>query len=377
MDKVRIGVIGCGYISEKYIEHLTKLFRNTEVVAVSDLVESNARRRAEQFGISRVCKSNEELVGLPDVDLVVNLTTPEAHVAVTKLALEGGKHVYTEKPLALNFADGQALVELAAGKGLLVGSAPDTILGSGMQTARKLVDDGWIGKPIGAIMTHLRRGPESWHPDPDFLYKRGAGPIFDSGPYFILALAYLLGPAASAQCASKITFPERTITSQPRYGQKIQVEVPTYVSGTLTFRDGSIATLVLSDDVPGTRLQDPRQHNHAFELYGTEGTLSLPSPCYFDGQIYFRKLDMTDWIELPNLFGYSETIRGLGVAEMASALQHGRAPRLDASMALHALEMMCALEIASESGKACHIGSTFTRTSPMDLATTPGGVEAR
>jgi predicted dehydrogenase len=324
------------------------------------------------------------MTALDEVDLVVNLTTPDAHEALTRQALESGKHVYTEKPLALNLSDSRALMDLAKDNHLLLGCAPDTFLGASIQTARKLIGDGWIGKPIGAIATMMVAGPERVHPNPEFLYRKGAGPLLDSGPYFVTALTYLLGPAVSATCMSRTTYSERTITSQPRYGQKIKVEVPTYVSGTLAYRDGSIATLVVTVDVPNTRLPGPGQHNHVFEVYGTEGTLSLPSPCYFAGQIYCKKVGMTDWVELPNLYPHAEEsypldplgLRGLGVVDLASALLHSRKPRASADLAYHTLETMLSLERSAATGMVQPIHSDFELTAPMALASAAGGVEA-
>jgi predicted dehydrogenase len=306
--KARIGLIGCGFISEIYLENLTRVLHNTEVVAVTDIVAANAARRAAQFGIGRVCSSNEELLAMDDIDIVLNLTIPSQHAPICLAALKAGKHVYTEKPLAMTLAEAAELLKVAAEKNLLIACAPDTFLGSGMQTCRKLIDEGWIGRPFAAMCHMLRAGPESWHPDPAFLYRKGAGPIYDTAPYFVTALSYLLGPVESVYCAGRTTWPERTITSQPRYGERIPVEVPTYIAGTLNFRDTALATLVISTDVPSSRQMDPRQHNHRIEIFGTDGTLACPSPCFYDGQIYFKKAHMDDWAELPNLFAYQRTV---------------------------------------------------------------------
>lgn len=184
MRTIKVGVIGCGFISRIYISNLTRLFRDTEVVAVSDVVVANARQRADEFGVPRVCRTAEELIGLDDVEIVVNLTVPSAHASITRQAVERGKHVWTEKPLALGIDEGRELVDIAGEKGLLLGSAPDTFLGASIQTALRLISQGWIGTPFGAIGHPLRPGPESWHPDPAFLYQKGGGPLLDSSPYF-------------------------------------------------------------------------------------------------------------------------------------------------------------------------------------------------
>ena len=352
MPRVRIGVVGCGVISEIYIRNLQQLFLDTEVVAVSDLVLENAERRAAQFEIPTVCRTNEELLARDDVDVVLNLTIPRAHADVSRAALRAGKHVYTEKPLALGLAEGGELVALARDRGLLFGSAPDTFLGAAVQTSRKLLDDGWVGRPFAVTCHMLRAGPEAWHPDPAFLYQEGAGPLFDSGPYSLTVLAYLLGPIESVMCSAEIIHPERTITSQPRYGQKIHVEVPTFVAGLLNFASGAIGTLVMSVDVENSRHHDPRQHNYGIEVYGSEGTLSVPS-----------------------VHAYREDGRGLGVADMASAILRGRAPRVSGEMVYHVHEVLHRLDESWRTGTRRRVESRFGRTEALSPNLRPGQIE--
>jgi predicted dehydrogenase len=365
MRKARIGVIGCGDISERYLANM-QLFESTEVVAVADLVEEKARRRAEQFRIPVVCRTNEELIARKDVDIVVNLTIPVAHAEVSKAALRAGKHVYTEKPLAAELEAGSELVELARELNLRLSCAPDTFLGASLQTSRKLIDDGWIGRPFGATCHLIKAGPESWHPDPAFLYHEGAGPLFDSGPYFVSGLVYLLGPVKSVTCAGEMTYAERVITSQPHHGEIIHVEVPTFVAGLLTFASGAVATMLLTTDVPYSRYPDPRQNGHGIEVYGTQGTLSVPSPCYFDGAIFYRRTGMIDWAELPRLYTYTEDSRGIGVADMASAVLFGRPPRASAEMSYHIHEVLHRLDESQRGGGLKMVESTFERTEPLE-----------
>jgi predicted dehydrogenase len=372
---VKVGVIGCGFISKIYLSNMTGVFRDTEVVAVTDIVLPNARGRAEEFGIPRVCATVEELLRLDDIEIVVNLTIPKVHAAINRQILEAGKHCWTEKPLATNPTEAKELVELAGQKGLYLGSAPDTFLGAAVQTARRLIDQGWIGKPIGAIGHHLRPGPESWHPDPDFLYQKGGGPLLDSAPYYITNLVYLMGPVERVACGAVITFPERTITSQPRYGQKIKVEVPTLVSAILNFRGGAMATLVFSVDVEASRWQDSRQNKQSIEIYGSEGVISIPSPGQFGGQVYCKRNGIADWIEVPALFGYATDSRGVGPADMASAIIHGRQPRASVELALHVHEVLFGLEAAADSGTSLAIDSTFVMTPPMNGSALPGDVD--
>jgi predicted dehydrogenase len=374
MERIGVGVVGCGNISDIYLSNLQDRFPQTEVVAVMDLDRSRAQQRAEEFNVRAVCPSVEEMVTSGEVSIVVNLTTPQQHVSVTRAALEGGKHVYVEKPLALSREAGRELVTLAKQKGLMLACAPDTFLGSGLQTAQKLVIDGWIGRPLGGIAHLLRSGPESWHPDPAFLYQLGGGPLWDSGPYFITALAYLLGPVERVMCSAKVTFAVRTVTSQVRFGEVITVEVPTLFGALLDFASGAMISLVMSVDVYSSRLQDPRQHDHAIELYGTEGTLSVPSPCYFDGQLYYRQNGRPSWAELPGLCAVQGNSRGVGVADMASALLNDRPPRLTPEMAYHTLDVLVSLDESWQTGRAVDVTSTYNPSEPMIVTGDPTGL---
>lgn len=363
MRKVKVGIIGCGNISEKYIDNLTHLFENTEVIAVTDVISEAAEKRAEQFGIPKICKTNEELLKLPEVEIVVVLTNPSQHFNICEASLLAGKHTYVEKPLSLGTNDAKRLLELANEKGLMLSSAPDTILGSGMQTARKLIDEGWIGKPIAAISHILTGGPESWHPSPAFLYHVGAGPLFDVAPYYVAGLTYLLGPVDNVMCSAKITYKERMITSQPLYGTKINVEVPTYIAGILNMSNGVIASIHHSFDVNDTKL------DNSVEIYGTEGTIVIPTPCSFSGDIWFKKKTIDEWSKVPCIFQYKDDTRGVGVADMAAALLENRSHRLSKEFGYHTLEVLEQLDNSSKFKKVCNIESSFERTEPMKTVT--------
>jgi predicted dehydrogenase len=363
MRKVKIGVIGCGNISEKYIDNMTNIFRNTEVIAVTDIITENAEKRARQFEIPYVCMTNEELFSIPEIEIVVVLTNPSQHFSVCEASLLAGKHTYVEKPLSLNTEDAKKLLELADKKGLMLAGAPDTILGSGMQTARKLLDDGWIGRPIAAISHILTGGPESWHPSPAFLYHIGAGPLYDVAPYYVAGLSYLLGPVESVMCSAKITYPQRTVTSQPLYGTKIDVEVPTYLAGILNMENGVIATIHHSFDVNDTKL------DNSVEIYGTEGTLIVPTPCNFSGDIWYKKKTMEDWSKVPCIFQYSKDSRGVGVADMAAAILENKSQRLTKEFGYHTLEVLEQLDNSQKYGQARKIESTFEISEPMKTVT--------
>ena len=361
MKKIKVGVIGCGNISAKYLHSLTEVFLNVEIVAVSDLSFEAAKKRGERFNIPHIYKTNEELLNLQEIELVVVLTNPDQHFIVAEACLKAGKHTYIEKPLCLNTEDGSKLVALAKERGLILSGAPDTILGAGVQTARKLIDDGRIGEPIAAISHILTAGPESWHPDPAFLYHKGAGPLFDVAPYYVAGLCYLFGPVVSVMCAGKKTYSRRPITSQPLNGTMIEVEVPTYLAGILTMKSGVICTIHHSFDVLHTKL------GNSVEIYGTKGVLIMPTPCDFSGEVLYRSGSDSDWSNAPLLFPYKSDNRGIGVADIAEALLQKGAPRLGADFIFHTLDVLEHLDNSIKTNEAQKIESSFEKTRPMSM----------
>jgi predicted dehydrogenase len=257
------------------------------------------------------------------------------------------------------------MLELAAAKGVRIGGAPDTFLGAGIQTCRKLIEDGWIGEPVAATAFLMGHGHESWHPDPEFYYHLGGGPMFDMGPYYLTALVNLVGPVKRVTGSARITFPERTITSQPKFGKKIEVEVPTHIAGVLDFANGAIGTIVTSFDVWGGQL--PR-----IEIYGAEGTLSVPDPNTFGGPIYLRPARSQEWHEVPLAYGYAENSRGLGVADMAHALLSGRKHRANGDLTYHVLDIMHAIHDASRESRHIELESTCEQPALFPLGMLPG-----
>ncbi|MFC5470635.1 Gfo/Idh/MocA family protein [Cohnella suwonensis] len=366
MEKIKVGIIGTGNISGIYFQN-GKRFESMEVVACADLDVARAKAKAEEHGIRGY--SVEEMLADPDVQMIINLTIPQAHASVCMQALEAGKHVYVEKPLAVTREEGERVLELANRKGLLVGSAPDTFLGGGIQTAIKLLDDGWIGTPIGATAFMLCGGHETWHPAPEFYYQKGGGPMFDMGPYYLTALVALLGPMTRVSGSTRISFPERTITSQPKFGQQVKVEVPTHVAGIMDFAAGPIGTLLTSFDVKGNTTL-PR-----IEVYGSEGTLLVPDPNGFGGPVSIWRAGSREWSEIPLSHGKVENARGVGAADMARAIQTGRKHRANGDMALHVLEAMQGFHESSDQGKHYIMKSTCERPAPLSLGLADFGLD--
>ena len=361
MEKVKIGVIGCGNISGAYFGNITGKMQGVCVDAVCELIPERAQYAYDNYTIGRVI-STDELINDPEIQIVLNITTPPDHYALCKQALLAGKSVHVEKPLSIEREQGRELVAIAQERALFLGCAPDTFLGGGIQTCRKLIDDGWIGTPICGSVSMICAGHEGWHPDPAFYYKKGAGPVFDMGPYYLTALVNLLGPVEYLYSDAKITYPVRTITSEPKYGEKVEVEVPTHVTGILSFKSGPVVTMTMSFDVWSA------EQAH-FDIYGTEGTLRVPDPNTFGGPVLIRRKGEKDWREIPLLFGYAENSRGVGLADMARCIREGLPQggnRCSGELAFHVLDIMCALHEGSPTGKKVKIKSTVKRPAPMD-----------
>jgi len=377
-DKVKVGLVGCGVISDIYIENAAN-FKSYEIVACSDIINDKAVDKAKKYNIPKVC-SVEEIMADPDIQIILNLTIPQAHAEINLKALNAGKHTYCEKPLAVDLEDGGKTINLAQSKKLRVGCAPDTFLGGRLQMCRKMIDEGWLGKVIGGTAFMLCPGHELWHPGPEFYYKEGAGPLFDMAPYYITALIALLGPVKRLSGSYATTYTKREIKSEPLKGTFVDVDVPTYISGNLEFECGAIISCIVTFDVWDSKL--PRM-----ELYGTEGTLSIDDadpyggPNTFEGPIKFRSKDESDWLgfptqiprrpqatewpRIPTLFKYNSNSRGVGLADMAKAIQTNRAHRANGDMAYHALEIMHGFYISADEGKFYNLKSSFTQPDAM------------
>jgi len=367
MKKIGIGIVGFGNISGIYFKNLCDVFENVEVKACADLVVERAQAKVDVYPDVRIT-TLDEMLASPDIDIVVNLTTPPGHFNVAMQVVEAGKHVHNEKPLVLTRSEGEKLLEAAARSGVRVGCAPDTFLGGGIQTCRKVIDEGFIGEPIGAQAFMLCHGHESWHPDPEFYYQEGGGPMFDMGPYYLTALVSLLGPVTRVTGSTRISFPERTITSKKKYGQKVKVEVPTHVTGILDFASGAIGTITTSFDVWSANVP-------WIEIFGTEGSLSVPDPNGFGGVPKIRQMGAEDWSDIQLSHGYSENSRGIGPAEMAAAIAAGRPHRASGKLGYHVLDIMHAIHDASRKGQHQVLESHCDRPAPMPISQVPGNLD--
>jgi predicted dehydrogenase len=367
---MRLGIVGCGNVSGDYFTSCAT-HPQLEIVACADASVEAAERQAARYQIARV-EDPAQLVADPEVDLVVNLTPAAVHADVTLAAIAAGKHVFTEKPLAPTLEIAKRIVAAADAANVEVGCAPATFLGGGLQTCRKVIDDGWIGEPVAATAFVSSRGYEHWHPHPEPFYGAGGGPMLDVGPYWITALLHLLGPATRV-CASTKRFAE--MRRRPTTGGdplEIPVHVATHAAGTIDFAAGPMATVMASWEIWATRLP-------YLEVYGTEGTLSVPNPNSFGGTPALRRGEPEDFAQVPTppsggswhplpLTHRGDVGRGIAIAEMADALRRGRRPRASAELAYHALEVMLAFERSSDTGGHVEVRSSCERPAPLSPA---------
>jgi predicted dehydrogenase len=356
IEPARVGLVGCGAISRTYLK-AARLFPHYRIVACTDLDRDRAEKAAAAIG-ARVHADVASLVADPDVEVVLNLTVPAAHVEVAMAAIERGKWVYGEKPLALDPVSGGRVIDAARQAGVRVGSAPDTFLGAGLQTVRKLLDGGAIGDPVGASGAMVTRGHERWHPSPAFYYQPGGGPLFDMGPYYLTALISLLGPVHAVTGAHRTTFPTRVVGTGERAGTVIPVEVPTHVIGLLELASGPIVTLLTTFDVWAAQM--PR-----LEIYGTEGSIQLPDPNRFGGPVRLWRHDRPEWTDVPLTHAFAEESRGIGLDDMAAALRTGAPHRASAELALHVVEVMSGIIRSGDEGARVTMTTHCTRPAPL------------
>lgn len=344
---LRVGLVGCGNIAPQYGDTLALYPDDITFVACADLDMSRAGVFARKYGIQAV--SVDTLLTNGQIDLIVNLTPPANHAQLSLEALHAENHVWSEKPLALNLDDARAVLKKAKEEGVRIGCAPDTVLGEAIQTAKRLLDDGAIGKPTSATAFFAGSGMEDWHPNPFFFYQPGGGPMLDVGPYYLTTLYTLLGPAKSVMAYAGQAFTQRIAEHESIAGQPIPVDTPTHHSGVIAFQNGALANVITSFDMWAHSLP-------YIEIYGTEGVLSLPDPNHFDGTIRLWQKSSKTWQDIEP---EQKTIgrRGIGVVDMVRAIEAGKPHRANGEVALHVLEMMLAFEASSNAGQAVEIAS--------------------
>jgi predicted dehydrogenase len=351
-DKMKIGIIGCGNISGAYFSGAQKT-SVLEIKSCADIRMGAARSQAEKYGCQAVAV--DELLADPEIELVVNLTVPRAHVEVGLAVLSAGKHVYSEKPLAVDIESGRKLIDTAAAKGLRVGCAPDTFLGAGIQTSRKLIDEDAIGRPVAGAAFMCGHGHEHWHPNPAFYYDIGGGPMLDMGPYYVTALINLLGPARRVAGVTTKAFEERIAASAGARGQCIPVKTTTHQTGVIEFVNGAIVTMIMSFDMW-------RHSLPCIEIYGTTGSMQAPDPNGFGGAVRVCR-ERETWSEAP--LAFPQNARIIGVIDMVRAIRNGRPHRVSGALAFHALEVMLAFDKSSQSGEHVEIKSVIERPAPL------------
>jgi predicted dehydrogenase len=372
-DPVGIAVVGCGNISDQYLTNLVR-FPDIAVLACADLDLNRASAQASKYGVPR-SGDLAAVLAMPDVELVVNLTIPAVHARVAMQAIQAGKHVYGEKPFALSVQEARTLIAAANERGVQLGNAPDTFLGTGLQTARRLIDEGRIGTPGSARAAFGYAGPDAWHPSPEFLFQEGGGPLLDMGPYYITALIQMLGPVKTVSGFGRRAQNKRRIGSGPRAGEMFDVTVDTQVSALLEFASGPIGVATFSFDSP-TAFRE-------LEVQGTEAVIRLPDPNRFDGSVLLYQKDMnksapdewlkipaeTDWAEIP-ADGSAEG-RGMGVLEMARALRSGEKPRAAAELAIHVLDVMESIIGSAAAGATMRLSTTCTSSDLLPTGWNP------
>lgn len=354
MRKYRVGIIGCGDISAQYLRNARTVFSDYfEITAVADIMPERAKRRAEEFDIPKF--------GTPDmiyddstIDIVINLTVPAAHEQVSVRILESGKHVYTEKPMAISREGMRRILDTAERGGKRVGCAPDSFLSAPAQTAKKALQEDWIGAPVGVNAICAMRGNEYWRPDADFFYKKGAGPMMDMAPYYMNLLVSLFGGVDTVQTMAKITWPQRTIKVPPRRGEKIDVEVPTFVSSALRFENGMICTFVNSFDIWATK-------QPYIEIYGEKGTMIIPDPNMYSGEVLIRRFRDSDWRVLPQFVEYGDYGRGIGIVDMIRCIEADVPHKASGELSYHVTDVILTMDEAAAAKQELRVTSTASK----------------
>lgn len=366
MEVFKIGILGCGVISNTYIRDIKRLYTGEmEISAVADVDKRRAEACSAKYDIPKAY-NKEEILADGDIGLIVNLTPPKVHAELNREILAAGHNVYCEKPFALTLEDAKSVVRLAEKRGLQVGSAPDTFLGSSLMTCRKIVRDGWIGKPLYVNANMMNSGVETWHPEPYAFYQAGGGPLYDMGGYYFTAIVSMFGPVKSVYAVAGQGHRERTIYSKPHFMEKIQVEVPTFYAVILKLKNGMTVTMNFSFDIWKSTLP-------MFEVYGTDGTLMVPDPNFESGvpMIYRKEQILAKCFEgvdtgegkafrLPELYqDVGEYIRGPGVIDMVRAIREGRECTANGRFAIHVVDIMTGIMKSAETGVPYELITTY------------------
>ena len=355
---VGVGIIGCGDVSGRYIRNISQI-NNLQIISVSDKDLNKARRVASEFNLNVV--PIEDMFVDQEIEIVLNLTPPSVHAKINLMAVKYGKHIYSEKPLAVSREEAQEILELAKTKNILVGSAPDNFLGPTLQLVRQLIDRGAIGKPLAASAFLATRGPELFHPTPQIYYQSGAGPLFDLGPYCLTAFCALFGPVAKVAATTKVLMRDRVVIRKGTdKGSTFRSQVPTIINSFITFHSGVIADMTLSFDVWASR-------KPLFEIYGEEGSISIPGPSKFCSELFLRRANEEDWESVP-LPDFPICGRGIGIADMAYALRYGSDHKTNGKMAFHVLDIMHTILESSQQQRFLEISSCCVRPDPLDIS---------
>ena len=350
---LRIGIIGVGNISSQYLANIPKL-SSLELIAVADINLERANKVAQANNLKSM--TVDEMLESTEIDAILNLTLPQTHASINLRVLNHGKHVYVEKPFALNVTEAKPVLELATKKGLLIGCAPDTFLGTGIHTSKYLIENGSIGTPFAASAFWSAPGHERWHPNPQFYYQDGAGPLFDMGPYYLTALIFLLGPITNVVGNATRSSRERKIRTGPLAGREISVEVDTHISALLTHHSGAQSTIMVSFECWGSQLP-------TIEVYGTKGTITVPDPNQFSEHAYLYTEAEPHWEKVEHVAGYENAGRGIGLAEMADSISRGREFRASGEFGFHVLEVMESILRSSSQNQRISIESTVKNIS--------------
>lgn len=352
----RVGLVGCGVISLVYAANAAA-YDTFEIVACADLDEGRRTALAEAHGLASM--EPDALLADPELDIILNLTPPAAHHEVTRAALEQGKHVYSEKPLAMVSSEAEELLALAESRGVRIGCAPDIFLGGAYQEARALLDQGAIGTPLAVSATMLAGGQAAWHPDPDIFYRDGAGPLLDMGPYYLSAIVALLGPVQRVAGLASTLVTERAIELGPRAGERFAAETPTHTAAVMELESGALATLVAS-------FEAPNHYASTMLILGSDGTLELPDPNFFEGSVRMRQ-GRGDWADVPYASRGAREARGLGLHELTEAVAGGRAPRASGALAHHVVDVARSILAAAAGGSTAVVASSVERPDPFPV----------